>query len=134
MSNNVIRIIRRKQLFNKRRKILIYSDNDELIDSIANGESKMIPIDINVKYLYLKIDWIRSKKITINNLGNKKLFIETNIKDILIYTSIIFNIISLALLFLKFYILCLIVAFISFSPFLYYFFIKKADFFKIEYK
>ncbi len=134
MSNNVIRVIRKKQLFNKKRNILIYSDNDELIASIANGESKMVPIDININYIYLKIDWIKSKRITINNLGNKKLFIETNIKDKLIYISIIFNIISMVLIFLKFYILSVTFAFFSFSPFLYYFFINNSDLFKIEYK
>lgn len=133
MTNRILRVVRKRQLFNKKRDIQIYSNKDVLIDSIANGESKTIRVDDDLKSIYLKLDWIMSNEITVNNLENKQLLIETNIKDRLIYISIFLNIISLLLLFLEFYILSLVCASFSFLPFVYYFFINKDEFFKIEY-
>lgn len=68
INNAIIEIFREGSYANSARYYKVYIDG-EMVDKIRDGEKKQIELIEGEHVIYLKIDWVRSKKIIfkINN-------------------------------------------------------------------
>jgi hypothetical protein len=69
---NELIISRTSQYANKLRAIDIYVDNIK-VDSINDGEEKIIKVSPQIHTVFAKIDWCKSKTLTINLTENKQI-------------------------------------------------------------
>ena len=63
----------KKGWYGRFRKLKIYSDQDDIITEIKQGEEIEVEIPINCKFIYGKMDWGKTEKFLLKNLSRENI-------------------------------------------------------------